>query len=296
MHNLKNQYENIRLKYNNVTSAYAYNSIFLWEKAWGLQPVLFDDLFTVEIGDTGSTYFFPCGSKEEIHRFISKAIADDKNIRFKYMSIQDTNFLNYYFPRQFKIFRDEASDEYVYSIKEHMDLEGKKFSYCRGHLNHIINNHDLSIKKFDYSSQSDIDSAHIILKGWKDNHLNDNCLDSNYSQDSLSDYDAYNIDELVITYGADLSIETYLIYLDGRPFSIQAGYNIGNGTFDLCLTKEVSRVSGGSYAAKNILFKALSDRYEYINLEEDLGINGLKESKLILRPVCMNEMYEAQLI
>lgn len=283
MLNIKNTYENIRLKYNNVTSAYAYNSVVLWTKEWDLTPVILDDLITVEIGTNHSEYFFPCGNKEHIHKYISNLIETKDTLVFKYLSERDAAFLKFYFPGTFSISKDVDSDEYIYSIQEHLTLEGKKYSYCRGHLNHITKNHSMSIKALDYSNDDDIKNANMILTGWRNNRTNeDNVI--------------FNIDDNVLNNGAELGIEAYLIYLDNRPFSIQAGYNIGNGIFDLCLTKEISIISGGSYAAKHLLFKHLFDRYEYINIEEDLGIDGLREAKEIMRPVYKNEMYKAELI
>jgi hypothetical protein len=38
---------------------------------------------------------------------------------------------------------------------------------------------------------------------------------------------------------------------------------------------------------------ALVDKYPYINLEEDLGLEGLRRSKLLYSPIKQLEVYEA---
>lgn len=271
--------ETIRYKYNNFTSAYAYNSIRIWQSAWGLEPVYKDDMYTVRIPHKGgNTWFFPCGDSNQTMQFIEEHLRED-DFKLVYLSERDVGFLNEYFEGDFKVERTFGDDEYIYSIQEHLQSKGKRYSYSRGHWSRFLKQGKASIVRADYNDAEDMGAIKFILDEWSKHH--DNSVEMKLSEG------------VIISEAEKLGIELYIIYMGDKPFSVQGGFDLGNGYFDLCLTKEAWNFSGGAYGAKRLLLEQLAPRYQYINVEEDMGLPGLRQIKRSLAPIRMNEMWSA---
>lgn len=269
----------INSRTGNTVSSYSSSSIFIWEKEWNLSVVEGNDFYTVFRNNCfESYYFFPQGNEKEISDFINKHISSDEFLVFKYLNRNDVSFLENRFPGIFEIQRDLDSDEYLYSIKDHMSLSGPRFANCRSKLRNFSKEHELSIRKADTVNDPDtVKIIYGILDEWAQTH----------DKLHLSSY------RTLIQNAEKLKADVYLINMDGLPYSVQSGYDLGNGIFDLCLAQENRNIPGGGYAAKNLLMKTLKDKYEFVNMEEDLGLSGLRIAKSQTAPCGKNEKWLA---
>ncbi len=89
-----------------------------------------------------------------------------------------------------------------------------------------------------------------------------------------------------------LGMTGILVFVDGIPYAVAAGYPISKDTYDLFLAKEKSHLAGVGYFVKREFFLSLPKQYQYLNIEEDLGEEGLREMKKRLVPIRMNEIWE----
>lgn len=257
--------DSINQKTGNKTSSFSSTSIFIWEDEWKLSVLEGENSYTVFRNDCiESYYFFPQGEESEVISFIKNHLSDE-NLVFKYLSEKDVLLLEKYFPDQFEIQRDLNSDEYLYSVKDHIALEGKAFANCRNKLRNFSKEHTLRIEEID---PGNFDQAVLVLKDWAKAHENLH----------LTSYNK------LLSNAKYLNADMYLIYMDEKPFSVQCGYSLGNGVFDLCIAQENQNIPGGGYAAKNLLIKTLKDKYDFVNMEEDLGLSGLRIAKSQMAP------------
>ena len=72
-----------------------------------------------------------------------------------------------------------------------------------------------------------------------------------------------------------------------------AGFPLTDGTFDIAVSKCVENLQGLSYYSKRELMRGVADRFAFINLEEDLELEGLRRMKQGLQPVAFNRIWEA---
>ncbi len=93
---------------------------------------------------------------------------------------------------------------------------------------------------------------------------------------------------------AGLDARGVLVYVDGVPRSVTAGYPLSGDTFDLSLSKQNVRLSGLAVYSRWMLIRSLPERYSLLNGEEDLGLEGLRRMKRIMRPIGRVEMYEGR--
>jgi len=87
-----------------------------------------------------------------------------------------------------------------------------------------------------------------------------------------------------------------IYYVDGKPAAYILGEEIAEGkTFVIHFEKAVGEYKG-LYQFINQSFAAiLPEKYTYINREQDLGDEGLRQAKLTYRPVGFIKKYRAAL-
>ena len=85
-----------------------------------------------------------------------------------------------------------------------------------------------------------------------------------------------------------------MLYAGSEPVAMTLGSEISDVCFDIIFEKAL-RGYTGSYAVINNAFAGTLTAYKYINREEDLGIEGLKKSKLSYCPAIIYDRFEATL-
>ena len=86
-----------------------------------------------------------------------------------------------------------------------------------------------------------------------------------------------------------------VLYAGGKPVAMTLGNEISDVCFDIIFEKAL-REYVGSYAVINNAFAKTLTAYQYINREEDLGIEGLKKSKLSYYPAIIYDRFEATML
>lgn len=99
--------------------------------------------------------------------------------------------------------------------------------------------------------------------------------------------------ELLLEHWAGLDAWGVLVYVDGVPRSVTAGYPLSGDTFDLSLSKQNARPSGLAVYSRWMLIRSLPERYTVLNGEEDLDMEGLRD-KAADAPIGRVEMYEGR--
>lgn len=276
----KEDIEKIRNHYQHEFSSHAFPSLYLWRKQMGLTLYLEAEMFAVKSEWRGkNAWFFPCGKEEAIIRFLKKHI-EEADFKLCYAREEDIQILKKHFPNEFSFSRDVASDEYIYEKEEHRILAGKKYANLRTQIHKVEKEHSLRTERLSEHTLSD---ALSVIKNWS----------GKKHPESILEVGDGETDEEALYLFKELGIEGVIIYVDGVPCAVVAGYPLSEYTYDLFLAKERERISGLAYYAKREFFLSLPQQYQYINIEEDLGIEGLRKMKKNLSPICMNEVWEA---
>ena len=271
--------ENIRNKYKHYSSSHAFASIYIWQEELGLTTYIEEDMFVVKYNTGGSnTWFFPCGSRENIIKFIKNI--DKNNLRFCYMREEDVDFLRDTFPGMFEITEKDSDHEYLYSCEEWQNLKGTSFAGIRNHISRACRDNELSVEEIN---DNNIDSVKGIVRQWKRESLLKGDSSDNMAAQILADnFYALNGHGIVV-------------YVNDVLFAVVAGFPLSENCFDMCLAKQSNRLSGLSVYAKYQFVKNLPKQYEYFNAEEDLGIEGLRTMKNQMKPIGLLKMFEGRI-
>ena len=91
----------------------------------------------------------------------------------------------------------------------------------------------------------------------------------------------------------EYNVKGAVLYVDSKPVAMTLGSEISPKVYDINFEKAL-REYDGVYAVINNEFAKTLTQYEYINREEDMGLEGLKKSKLSYNPVIILDRWNAK--
>lgn len=277
----KTAVEQIRRKYGNESASHAFQSLYIWQKDMKLELFLEEDLFAVKTGIYGeNAWFFPCGSREKTKAFL-ESHRKEPDFFLCYLREEDRRQIQSWFPEDFEFWLEPAESEYLYLRREQEEMPGGKFSKLRNHWKRALREHELEVIPLDDRT---MDSAAEILGTWELTHPQPGML-------GLRDEEA---SFCLLRNWKELDVHGILLFVDGEPYAMAAGYPLGDTVFDLCMAKQKGKLPGVSVYAKWAFYKSLPSEIQWINAEEDMGIEGLRTLKRQMQPAGMIEMYNGR--
>jgi len=251
-------------------SYYNFSNIFMWRNVMNYRYAIIDEKLCIfsQYRDELPFVFYPLGNGDITSVFNNI----DFPILMKPLDDKMSENLKILFPDIQQELRSELSD-YIYSTSDLANLSGKKFHKKRNHVNKFISSY-----KYEYVS-NDIP----LLK-----QAVDELFHEKVNQDFTDEYNATI--ELVNNF-EKLDLKAGIILVDGNI----AAYSIGEKQTPntaLIHIEKANRHYDGAYAIINYEFvrHEFMDT-EYINREEDMGIEGLRQAKESYFPVAMNNVY-----
>ena len=182
---------------------------------------------------------------------------------------------------------DRPNYDYVYLTQELIDLKGRAFHGKKNHLNYFLRNYSFTYEEATVDMVPEI-MAYIRSKNeyklgetpeeWKE----------------ILELETIAIEELLKFVGRGLL--TGIIRIDGRIEAVTLGEFAKTNSKETVLVhveKADDRVRGLYQAINNEFCKRLPVETVYVNREEDMGMENLRQTKLSYKPVKMEEKYTA---
>lgn len=260
-----------RLKYAaSFNCEYTFGNLFIWRDSYRTTICDNDEFLLCRWGKEGEyRYSVPIGSgdfKSAVNVLISDAKANGVKPVFYGVTQHYKELLDKLFPNGFTYEYDEGYNDYIYSVSKMAELKGKKYHAKRNHINNFKkNNPDW---QFEVITNDNIGECIDLHAQWIKSHSDD----ADYSYEFEATLSAFeNYDKLGFTGG--------LIRADSKVIAYTMGEKQSDQLFVTHFEKAPSDVQG-AYAIINQEFtkNCLAD-YEYVNREEDLGIDGLRKAK-----------------
>lgn len=275
----KQQIDTLRKKYGHALSSHAFTSLYLWKEAMGLSVLLEPDMFTMRCSWKGpNTWFFPCGGSYEIRAFLERG-REEPEFCLCYLRKQDAVWLEKNFPGQWELYRTPEADEYLYDVEGHLALAGGGYSNMRTQVHKVEREYSPNVRLLGDNTMAD---ALQIIRQWGYDHRR-------FESCGLRDD---QVDEEALLLNRQLDVTGIVLYLREKPTAVVAGFPLTPGVFDIAVAKSVSTAQGVSYYAKREMFRRSG--CSTINLEEDLGIPGLRRMKQGMNPWSINEIWGAK--
>lgn len=166
--------------------------------------------------------------------------------------------------------------DYIYLRSDLAALHGGKLQAKRNHVNHFL----AAYPDFEYRplDPSLFDECRRLSSLWHDERAHDN---PEYGDTIEAER---RVMATVFSYWNELGMRGGSIFAGGRMVAFTYGAAVTEDTFDV-LVEKADRNVEGSFSIINQQFCAyLPEKYIYVNREEDLGLPGLRKSKLSYHP------------
>jgi len=256
---------------------------------WGRQRAAFinDSLVFFSQFNQRSVYLFPiCRGdiKTTFDAIIHDAKTRDIPCRITSLSHEDCDLLEAIYPNQFRFHHDRDSFDYIYNIEDLATLKGKKFQKKRNHLNKFKQFHpDYRLEPITAENTPMVED---LLNRWYKSKLEAD-PSADFYMEQVAIFKALRHREALDMEG--------LVLMDGdETLAMTLGSHLAANTFDVQFEKAIDEMA---YVAMCNGFAAhLMEKYpdlRYLNREDDLGIEGLRKSKLAYQPVQLIEKHWA---
>ncbi len=269
-----------------ISCEYNFNVMYLWAKHNQTKYAFTDNflILTEVIEDKLITLMPIC--KEEHFKEAFEAIYEyfqDINTEFR-MYVADKTFKEFIIKEygdRFEISTYRDYFDYLYDADKLRTLSGKKFNKKRNHLNAFIKEFE---GRFIYKklNKEDKEAVCKFLREWK------------YNKEAVTealDEELQSICKIICNID-DLDIKAGAIVLDDKIQAISIGSLTNNGKVAVIHVEKANENIRGMYQVINQQF-LLNEfpNVEIVNREEDLGIEGLRKSKLSYNPIEILEKY-----
>ncbi|MBQ9930476.1 MAG: DUF2156 domain-containing protein [Oscillospiraceae bacterium] len=257
---------------------YSYANLNLW----GRQRVAVVDGFYVLFSqfERLSIYPFPVGSGD-IRPVLDAIIQDARErgivCRLSGLTPGDTMLLEELYPGQFRFHPDRDYCDYVYDINDLADLKGRKYQKKRNHSNRFWQSHPNCTSQ--PITAENLPAVEAMVEAWYAGKMaadpnNDYHLERKALQRAFSRMD-------------ELGLEGLVLVEDGNILAMTMGSALSADTFDIHFEKAMDYADGAYPAIAQAFAAHLRSAHpelRFLNREDDMGILGLRQSKLSYCP------------
>lgn len=186
-----------------------------------------------------------------------------------------------YFGDSALIDADRNNFDYVYLSDDLKNLAGRKYHGKKNHLNSFKKNYQDAV--YMPITEEIVTQCKLNINGWYKQHGS--------FDDPILTTERKAIIEVLNNF-ADLDLVGGALLLDSRVIAFTFGEMLNADTAVIHVEKADPEIRG-AYTAINQMFveHVWADRATYINREEDMGLDGLRQAKLSYKPAKLIEKF-----
>jgi len=271
---------------NAPNSDWCFTNIFVWHKSYQQRVASLGGRLFVQYAYLGGDpyYAFPIGSGDlepAILALRQDAAGHGLPLTLRGVNNAHRKVLESAFPGQFEIQADTASFDYVYEAEKLSTLAGKKLHAKRNHINRFESAHpDWTFEPITIAT---LPECIAMTRKWADAHEKSD----NFSAElGALDLAFQNFEAL--------SLEGGLLRADGNVIAFTMGECLNSDTYLVHFEKAFSDIQGAYPMINREFVRHICARYphiQYINREDDLGIESLQKAKRSYYPAFQIEKY-----
>ena len=279
----RNEYNNLLFQGRERGCEYSFANLYLWGRQRG--AILGDHFVLFSQFNRRSVYPFPVGSgdvKPVLDAIMADARERDIPCRITGLDEEACRLIEQLYPGRFRIHCDRDSYDYVYDINDLADLKGRKFQKKRNHLNKFCGLYPNAY--VTPITRELLPKVREMANKWYEDKL---------AQDPTGDFHMERSAlKKAFAHLAELDMES-LVLMDGEEvLAFTLGSPLSENTFDIHFEKAREDADGAYPAINNEFAKYLRQKYprlQYLNREDDMGLEGLRKAKLSYNPHHLTE-------
>ncbi|MDO5702325.1 MAG: phosphatidylglycerol lysyltransferase domain-containing protein [Lachnospiraceae bacterium] len=266
-----------RAEGSNDMTVISFSAVYIWRSIFGL-TVDGDERFYVikSISDEG--YYYPVGRKDACRDWVRSMLSDGQPLKFVYVPKGELEWLE---SIGFETSYEPDTSEYVYSSRSMALLDNGAGSNYRSKIHNFSRDNEWSVEAFDFPADEEF--LRRMIRSWADEPSSRRVPDrqavlacaENPARAGLS----------------GIHIET-----DTGEWAFLLGYPSTKEIYDMTIVKYSPWIS------RNVvpvcfceLSKLVCNDFPYINLEDDMGVSGLRTMKSLYHPLFLLDSYTARI-
>lgn len=281
---MKAMVESYTKPYDFKSSEFTFTNLFIWGGNGDIKIAQSANALFIYLNyGNGDTFMFPPISKNIDGNYCDAVHAAAEHMRelgITPMFKSITGRMYDYFKNcpWVELSEDRDNFDYVYSMTDLRDLEGKKYHEKRNHINRFLTDYKFEYCKLNSTMKDECLAVYDDWVGERDTNI-PGVLDERLAIDRLiSNMKALNV------VGGAIKIENQIV-----AYSI--GERISDEMAVIHIEKAKNEIPG--------LFQMINQQFvenefadmKYINREEDMGIPGMRRAKESYHPIMMIEKY-----
>lgn len=267
---------------------YSFANNMAWQRLNNTLICLYRDFYICCSWDGNDPYItFPAGVKTDetgkekyIYLFSAlKKFFEDQGKKLIVSSVTEENlqWIREYYGDSVTYGSDRDYSDYIYNSSDLINFPGKKYHAKRNHIRRFMENNWF----FEPICPANTEECIVFAT---------NFYNSVSASDHSSVIEQYAIN-LFLTEMEYLGLTGALLKCGKDTVGVTIGERLNSDTFVVHIEKARSDVQGAYPMLCSQFAKKNASELTYINREEDLGIEGLRKSKLSYRPVFLLDKY-----
>ena len=262
---------------------FSFSNIFSWRNTYDTTFAIENDFLYFRFQPPKSLpgYLFPVGEgnlKVAIERLMQDSEERATELRLYAITQRMFDLLEEMMPEKFLYERDRDWYEYIYSSEDLITLVGKKYQAKRNHINKFKR-----VYEWEYLpiTREIIPDCLELYKRWCAENGNCNCEQSLIEEGAATQNAFQHFEKLGLIGGA--------LRINGEILAYSYGQPLTKDTFGIHAEKCLSKIDGGFSMINREFAEHNCTAYTYINREEDLGKDSLRQAKMSYHPTILLE-------
>lgn len=266
-----------------INSEYQFSTLFIWQHAYCFEYELYENNLLVFGKQTNGDMqvYYPIGNEDNLKASVDyvKSVfkKESQRINFRPLSEQMKDTLLSTIDQKVDIGSKESYYDYIYDYRQLRDYAGSNYKRKRHELNRFCSRYQYCYESISTENAKEVYMALVRIMN----------QDDIYSKDELIAY------KKLFDYYDALNLRGGVIRINGIIEAVAVCEEI-NDEMIMTLLKRCNKEYVGIYAAMfhfvlNNEFK--SEKYKYVNSQDDMGVKGLREAKLSYHPLYRLKKY-----
>lgn len=258
-----------------------FNTLFLWQSAFHTEWAVEDDVLFIRAGVGDKAFFMPpfAGASGSFAKGLSliHSYLEERGLPFilKGVSPWVLEQIKEHCSRSYEFIPDRDNWEYIYRVADLISLPGKKFRMKKNHLNGFLR--EYSDYVYEPITQENREDAKAGIREWFLRHG-----DIHDEEAALA---------RCFDFWDELGLRGALIRIYGKVEAFTAGDLVSERMAHVMFEKANPEIRGlYQVINRDFLLHEFSE-VEFVNREEDLGLEGLRQAKLEYNPDHFAEKY-----
>ena len=252
-------------------------NIFCWSTTYHSEVAEVEGFLVIRFDNGGvKSYMQPVGWGDK--RVVLELLREDTfalrtPLRLYGLSAEWRKFLEENYPSEFAFDAPRSLCDYIYRTSDLAQLQGRRYQPKRNHLNHFVARYKWHAEPL---SVDNIKDCIALYNKW----LSGRELGEAEFAEQQALYCAFeNFDAL--------GLRGLVLYADGATVAFSYGTPISRTTFCTHIEKHDSSVDGAATMINRLMAQSLEEEFEFINREDDLGLEGLRFAKMSYHPALL---------